>query len=313
MLLALRRAVDGSSEPGWPNLFVAGPPRTATTSLHRYLGQHPEIHMAPVKEPEYFGSAWDRNEDDPEQMAAKTEAYRALFEGAAEPVRGEVSISYLINPRTPERILDRCGPEVRVVIPLRDPIERAHSHWLFNRREHGEDRAFDRAVRDDLDGPGYDETRSVRGHYVRLGCYRDPVRRYRDVLGPDRVRVVLFEDLRSDLVGFLKEIAAFLDVDPAPMERFEQAHRYKQYGVPRNAVAAWLRESPTVKAVARAVLPRDVRDWLGNEALLSNPSKPPVPDRTRELLEGIYEPDVTGLEELLDRDLPELRKTWGSP
>src|SRR5918999_4531871 len=111
----------------WPNLFVVGAARAATTSLWRYLDEHHDIWMALVKEPNFFSGV-------PAVLAPTVHdeaSYLRLFApGAACKLRGEASTSYLWHEGVPAAI-KRASPEARIVISLRDPVERAYSaYWL---------------------------------------------------------------------------------------------------------------------------------------------------------------------------------------
>ena len=105
----------------WPNLFVVGAAKAGTTSLWRYLDQHPAIYMSPVKEPHYFSSFTPGL-----FPAVKDEGeYLRLFRDAGDaPLRGEASASYLWDAETPRRHPSR-SPDAKIVISLRDPVERA--------------------------------------------------------------------------------------------------------------------------------------------------------------------------------------------
>src|SRR5437763_505157 len=102
----------------WPNLFVVGAPKAGTTSLWLYLDRHPDIWMAPVKEPQFFSGLW-----------YDQDSYLRLFApGARFKLRGEASPSYLAKAGVAEAS-KRVSPDARIVIMLRDPVERAYSKY----------------------------------------------------------------------------------------------------------------------------------------------------------------------------------------
>lgn len=290
----------------WPNFFVVGVAKSATTSLHRYLGEHPDIYMAPDQETGTFSEAWDEVEDDPEGLERLTDAYLELFEGAGdEPVRGDTDPTYFWHPKAPARIAERVGTG-RFLVCLRDPIERTWSQWLMGMRmdhdyEHDDILA---QIEAELD-------RDVADRWlIRTNEYHRHLRDYFDRFGRDRVKVILLEDLKSDTLGTLQEVARFLEVDPDGMEQVDHETVHNPFGMPRNRVADWLRNSPVTQRLARALLPRSWRIYIGEHLLVEEQDKPPIDPEARELLQKVYEPQIEELEELLGRDLPELRRSW---
>lgn len=280
--------------PVWPNFFIVGGQRCGTTSLHRYLGQHPDIFMSLVKEPDFFSHP-DGDE----------EAYLALFRGAeGHPIVGEASTNYLTVPEAAGRIRRAC-PGARILVSLRDPVERAHSGYLSRVRDGREDRTFLNFVQDRV--AAWEET--GEDGFIENSAYHDHLTRLLETFGEDRVHAVLFDHLKEDPIDVLKGIAAFLDVDPAPMEDVDTSSAHNPFGVPRNAVAHFLRTSPTVRRIARLVLPRSWRIRLGEDVLLERVDKPPLDPKACELLWGICADQIDRVEELFGRPLPELRRT----
>lgn len=289
--------------PDWPNLFVAGAQKAASTSLHGYLDQHPEIYMSPEKAPAYF-SRLAEGETGP----GDEEAYLALFEGAeGYRLRGETSPSYLYHPDVPDLIHEKV-PDAKILVSVRDPIQRACSHYWRRVAGATEEAEFVDAVEREI----VDRKRGDRGMgYLHNSEYAEPVRRYIDTFGRDQVHVALLADLKDDPVAYFEEIFAFLEVDTGPAETIDTTHQRNTFrGIPYGGVAEKVRTSTTLKGVAQAVLPKGARDWLGNQLLLDKTGKPPIPEEAKAVLADHFEPDVAELEELLDRDLSKLRRSW---
>ncbi len=289
----------------WPNFFIPGAPKAGTTSLHRYLAQHPEIFMSEEKELHFFTRTWEDTEGDEEAMARAEEAYLARFDRGAElPVRGESTPGYLHWPGVAERIHAKV-PEARFLVSLRDPIERAHSDHAMMIRQGHDDRSFLEVIQAELSQPAGTERK-----HIDKGLYDEHLQRYWDVFGQDQVHVVLFEELRNDPLALLHDVAMFLHVDPQGMEQVDHDTVHNPGGQPRNALAQWLLTSEPVHRAARLILPKPWRIWLGDHALIREQEKPPLEPEAVELLVEVYEPVVANLEKMLARDLPELRRTW---
>src|SRR5262245_47722132 len=114
-----------------PNFLIIGANRSGTTSLHRYLGAHPQVFLPRIKEPHFF--MVDGIEIPPDRPDARTMArmvhtydeYQALFDSAAgKDAIGEASTGYLCHPNAPLRIHARL-PNVKLIAILRNPVERA--------------------------------------------------------------------------------------------------------------------------------------------------------------------------------------------
>ena len=139
-----------------PNFFIVGAPKAGTTSLYHYLDQHPQIYMSPIKEPNYFASEIrpenfceelqprvQRDQDELREylrgptfqkrfggIVAEWSDYLRLFQNAgAENAIGEASVCYLWS-QTAARNISAKIPSARIVMILRDPVERAFSQYL---------------------------------------------------------------------------------------------------------------------------------------------------------------------------------------
>ena len=112
-----------------PNLFIVGAMKSGTSSLHNYLATHPEIYMSEFKEPQYFA---DLGKDISRNQFPTEEAYLSLFKNAGNAkIIGESSTNYSKIPEftgVPQRI-KAFSPEAKIIYIMRDPIERALSHY----------------------------------------------------------------------------------------------------------------------------------------------------------------------------------------
>jgi hypothetical protein len=126
-----------------PQLLVLGAPKAGTTSLARWLDDHPDVAVTPKKELNFFSydGVWTLGLD----------WYRAQFPGDASTVAVDASPSYLSAPEAPARIRQTI-PDARLIAILRDPVDRtyAHYHWLLSWE--AESRRFEEVIRTELDG-----------------------------------------------------------------------------------------------------------------------------------------------------------------
>jgi hypothetical protein len=282
-----------SKPPPWPNLFVVGAGKAGTTSLWRYLGAHPEIFMSSLKEPCFFAkSTFPRITP----VVDRPEAYLRLFEGSRDAsLRGEASPTYLFSKQSPVAIRE-VSPGARIVISLREPVDRTHALYLQMVQIGAERRSFRQTVNDEIvrgiGGPPYvGETRYIRG-----------VERYLNAFG-DRVLVLFFEDLVAAPRETMRAVYEFLDVDPEFARQLEiTAHN--PFAVPRGWASARLIGSKRAREVARSLVPGFLQDRI-YRALLRPAEKPEPDSETVQMLSEIYEPDVLALARLLGRRFPE--------
>ncbi|HEX8121632.1 MAG TPA: sulfotransferase [Solirubrobacteraceae bacterium] len=291
-----------------PTFLVIGAGRSGTTSLHDYLGQHPDVFMSPVKEPRYFdfmdGASplpprgpfgdWIRH-----NAIFTRDAYEAQFAGGVGAVaRGESSPSYLTNPVVPARVRSVL-PDARLIAILRNPVERAYASYLGRRRD-GTTRARtfeDELLREERDAaapPPY-------SRLIAYGRYHRHLSRWREHFPAEHLRVHLTEDLRDEPERVLADLFAFVGVDPAFVP--DVTGQSGRTGIVRNPVLriAWER-SERARSRLRPALPARLRD-AAYARVMHDLVRPEMPPQTRARLVEAFRPDVLALQELLGRDL----------
>jgi hypothetical protein len=225
-----------------PNFLVIGAMKAATTSLHRYLREHPQVFMPAEKELDFFVAEkrWPRGRS----------WYEAQFAAADGAIAvGEASPSYTMYPQFPG-VADRVAellPQVRLVYSVRHPIERMRSHYLHE-VEKGRERApIGRALAADR-------------RYLDASRYAMQLERFLERVPAEHVLVITAEQLRDDRAATVRRVLAFLGVDPdwpgnLPLDR--EFHRTSDKRVRRPMVDAVLRV-PGTRTVA-GLAPRPLR------------------------------------------------------
>jgi hypothetical protein len=279
----------------WPNLFVVGAAKAGTTSVWRYLDQHPEIYMAELKEPHFFSGYHPPGRT----TVSDEEAYLGLFApGAEAKLRGEASPSYLWLASVAAPAIKRESPAARIVILLRDPVDRAYSAYWQAVRGGAESRSFLEAVRTELRDPSPDGTPS---RYVGRGVYADAVELYLDTF-PRAVHVAFFEELVADVPGELRRLFRFLGVDAGVAARIEP-RPHNVFTQPRTRAAGRVFNSPRARAAGRLLVPRPLRPQV-DRLLLTRSGRPEMVAESRAILTAHYTGDVERLRRVLGRDMP---------
>jgi len=274
-----RAGRDGPPSVTLPNLFVVGAPKCGTTSLHRYLGQHPMIAMSAVKEPKFFlaDGTRPRHRGPGDERACRAyvvdrDAYEALFAyPRGDPsYAGESSPYYLWSPDAAARIR-ALVPDARLVAILREPTMRAYSNWSDLREQGREKLDFASAL------AAEEERRKLDWEpfwfYRDLGLYGAQLTRLFDVFPRAQVKVVLTEDLTADPEGTVGDVFSFLGLEPLPTPlddvRLNQT-MYKPVDRRSRILEAMLehgqRARPVVPRFVRRVAREAVRRGLRSQA-----------------------------------------------
>ena len=281
-----------------PTFFLAGAPKSGTTSLYAHLGKHPEVYVSTVKEPHFFTAAHDGW---PKWGVQTMEEYAALFEGGQEcAVRGEGSTWYLYSPHAADAI-HRAVPDARFILSLRNPIERAYSAWAYNVEKGWEtELTFEEALAKEegrMREAGFWDR-----HYVHAGLYSEQVRRYVQRFSSDLVHVILSEDLRRNPDRVLAKMYDFLDVDASYVsDQTAEVHNRSRF--PRYSKLNRLLKNDRLRA-AMGLMPSGlVKKIKGVVGRANTKERPPISDSTRRMLAGRFRDDVHRLEEIVGMDL----------
>jgi hypothetical protein len=288
-----------------PNFVVIGAAKAGTTSLHGWLAQHPEIFVPRQKELHFFAADWLReNSKGPgdarvlQDLPPDWDAYLAHYEGAgAARAVGDVSPSYLVAPDAAGAIRARLG-DPRIVLLLRDPVQKAFSQYTHLLRDGRETLTFWEGLQAEPEriGKGY----GALWRYLAAAAYLEPTRRYLEAFGCERVKVILFDDLVRDPAAALRELFTFLGVDPGVA--IDTSEVRNRSGAPRSPALAALVNHPTLRRLARSVLPVGLVAKAGSKLTTMNTGEKPLLDeRSRDWLRVQLADDVRALEALLEQ------------
>jgi len=290
-----------------PNFLLIGAAKGGTTSLHRYLRQHPDIFMSERKELRFFPFENQRpdyrgpgDQEDILTIVTQVEDYRLHFEGSENfSVRGESSPLYLYLPNSAERI-SHYVPDAKLIAILRQPAERAYSHYLMLKRDGFETLGFAEALAAEDQRVG--EKWGHRWHYRRRGFYAAQLQRYFDQFPREQIRIYLYEDYVSDPIGLVQDVFRFLNVDDSFIPDMSVRHNESRIARSR-ALQVYLREPRATKNLLKPFIPRHFSRRLGDRLRDLNLTKPDFPEELRSKLNEIYRADIEKLQTMLGRDL----------
>ncbi len=293
-----------------PNFLVVGAAKCGTTSIYRLLSQHPSVYFPVLKEPRFFDSEMYKtlSQNDPrhDQLVRETvfslKQYKSLYADSQRfASRGDATATYLYNYRISiPRIKECLGDEVKIIIIIRNPVERACSAYRHLYMEGWEDRSFTECL--------LLEEQRKRENWSTLNLYRNSSNYYQQVSAFlesfNSVRVYMFEDFIINPQKTMDSITDFLDLSRLD---FDTRIRYNISGKPISK-SAYNGIVKLQKSIEGRVLAKSNRDLsgkvtrafeLGKQILMKDEKIDCSPsDGFRESFIG----DISSLEKLLNID-----------
>ncbi|MFC2114784.1 sulfotransferase [Bacteroidota bacterium] len=237
-----------------PNFFIIGAAKAGTTSLYRYLNQHPGIYFSPVKEPNFFstdikpesfksdyrkqtpilGNKYFKDKplkDVHLSFIRNEDYYFQLFENVKkETAIGECSTSYLFSTQAAKEIYS-FNPDARIISILRNPIERALSHYLMGVRFGYTSKPFRETIEEDMRAK--EKGWGISKLYIELGFYWEQLQRYIDLFNKNNLRFYLTDELTNNPQQLLSDVYHFLEVEDMEIQdngKFNEARipKYKK-------------------------------------------------------------------------------------
>ncbi len=269
-----------------PNLIIGGAQKSGTTSLHRLLASHADVYFPPApaapQEIHFFdieanfrkGLGW----------------YAELFSSQrGEAFVAQTSPLYLYLPQVPGRI-QAALPEVRLIFILRNPVDRAYSHYWHEVRYGWEWLPFEAAL--DGEAERIAQSFDARRHYsyVDRGRYDAQLRHFEEHFSRSQVLLLRHDDLKADQASVHRQLAEFLSIDPA---RFlvggETTIHHNGARMPR---------VPMIQRLVRPVRNRCPKvGYLVDRLNLRSAPYPPMSVETRRQLLDVFEPELVELQQ----------------
>ena len=282
-----------------PNFFIVGAPKAGTTNISYYLNLHRKVFVSKLNEPYYF-CKWDLpNNFKRESMIRDEVKYLELFKNAkTEKVIGEATPSYLHSPNSAYKIKERF-PDSKIIISIRNPIERAHSGYFSNEFMRKDNLSFREMI--DSHKKLMDKNEFYIYNILEPGFFSKHIKRFQDNFTSDKIKVIVFEDYVKNTEKSIESILEFLELD-TDFEFTEQPKR--GYRIPKNKISKMTLENKTIRKISTFFIPTVTRQQIGERFMLKETEKSVMSLKERNYLKEIYEDDVKKLEMLLHRDLP---------
>lgn len=306
-----------------PTFIVVGANKGGTTSIYHYLKQHKEVYLSPIKEPHFFSKDIDTNlfkkefahnklqdidkylsgdmkEEYHAAFIRDVEQYKKLFSKVQDQKAiGELSTSYLYSEVASKEIKNLI-PDCKIIICLRNPFERAYSHYRMNLWT-GNSNQFDfyNALVDD-----YNHTPKVWGNahlYTEIGLYYEQVRRYLDLFGKENVKIIFTEDMKKNATRVVKELYEFIGVDSTFIP--DTSTRYNEVFTPKYKNITWFLNKSGIRPLMKRLSPQFLKNIFVKVFYKGKGEKGEIPENAKQFMKEKFAEDISKLSNLLNKDL----------
>jgi hypothetical protein len=292
-----------------PNFLIVGAAKCGTSSLHNYLNQHPDVFMPSyneqgmkVKEPRFLIK--DLVKDRLHNGVWDLKSYQALFNNIVnEKAIGESTVLYLYYYNEAiKNIKKYLGDDVKIIIMLRNPTDRAYSAFQHVSRGLKEQNSFEEALKIEKGRMNKESSLTPMVMYKEMGLYHDMVRAYKENF--KNVHIIFYEDFRDDTEGEIKKIFKFLELSLSVNIDFVSRHnvggkRWKNEKIKH----VFVKNNPLKSALKKAI-PKSLRKGVRDKLISASTDKvAPMKENTRVKLNEFFKEDVKKLSDLLNRDL----------
>ena len=289
-----------------PNFMCLGASKSGTTTLYDILRQHYQIYTPSFKEPHFFDIIDNFNNG----LSWYEKTY---FKKADRKIIADFTPSYFFDRHAPKRIFDSLGAKVKFLVIIRNPVDRAYSHYLHSKRDFHETENFERSLDLEHDRLHYYEKKSdylsyLRHSYIHQGLYSKMLERYLHYFSLDNFLFIHFEDdflQCRDLT--IRRILDFLEIDnsialntairsnPASKEKSKWLKRLMNK-------KAWWRD--IIKFILPYVKLRQIiRNRIQRMNIIEYKPEPLNQELKSELLEIYFRKDIVNLERILNKKM----------
>jgi len=277
------------------DFICAGAQKSGTTTLFNMLSQHPSVYMPRRKELYFF--------DDERNFKKGYIWYESLFEEDSDlQVKGDITPDYILFPKCAKRILN-YNPDVKILIMLRNPADRAFSHYQMKKRDTEENKSFSEALKSEAERTGRGYRSMMKYSYLQRGFYYKQLKPYFDLFPPENIKIIIFEEFIKDIINHMGEIEMFLEI-PCVM-KYDLSKKTNEGYLPKRRYIAYIKRHliRPVRGIYNKVIPQKIREKVSHATDAGILPKENLAADIRTRLMAIYHDDIKNLENLINRDL----------
>ena len=275
-----------------PNFFIVGTPKGGTTSLFNYLEEHPEVYVPVLKEPHFFSVPEVLDTYYKTTIIKDENTYLKLYKDVKEQKAiGDLSTSYLFNKNSAKRI-KKFNPDARIIMVLRNPVDRAISHYLMDYNLGYIDVPFSKIIQDK-------EKYSIfYREYIKLGYYETQVKNYYNLFDKSKILIVLSDELFSHPLKTISRIYNFIGVSKSYIPNTQNI--YNQYSKPKfKFIKKLIRSKKTMYILNH--LPKGIKGTIKSK-MYSDAEKPEF-NKEKDFLKLLFRENVIKTSAIIEKDL----------
>ena len=292
-----------------PNFLIVGAAKSGTSSLHNYLNQHTDVFMPSynneamkVKEPRFLIK--DLVQYRLHNGVWNFEEYRSLFSDVKDEMAvGESSVLYLYyHQHAIKNIKYYLGNEVKIIIMLRNPTDRAYSAFQHVSRGFKENYSFEESLSIEKGRMEREENLTPMVMYKEMGMYYEMVKSYKNSF--KNVHVIFYEDFRDNIQAEMNKVYTFLSISKS--RKIDLSTRYNVGGKRwKNKIMKYIfMKDSLIQSILKLAIPISFRKVIRNKLInLSTNPVLPIKDETRKMLNDHFKEDIQKLSLLLNKDL----------
>jgi len=279
----------------FPDFFIVGASRAGTTSLYEYLKKNPKIFMPSRKEPHFFSPNINQQMQGVVIPITNEKEYLALFKNAKNDQKiGESSVTYLTDPDSPSAIYKK-NPNAKIIIILRNPIERTISDYLFQLNLGTEKQSFEKAIERDLKN-----IEKVKKSFVKTSLYSQHLNNYFKIFPKNQIKILIFEDFIKNPQQSVYDILRFLGINV--FHNFDNIV-HNEYKVPKGTIQKFILNNETLQKLAVKILPTNMILSVSGGLLLKKENKPDIAKFDTNSLKSLFLEDKKLLESMLNKKI----------
>jgi hypothetical protein len=285
-----------------PNTVLIGAQKAGTTALYNWISQHPEVYGdQAMKDFPFFCDSryFDKGEDWFAARFSKWNGERIILHGY---------VHYLFFAKETAARLKAFNPDLKLLVVLRNPAERAYSAYLQARKTGNElIPSFDTAIDYELSGNLHSFKDIANRSYISHGRYSESIRTFYKYFDPKQIKIALYDELKDNPEGSCREFFEFLSVDNNHISKITSDN---EYGVPKSRLVQGLIRKGIKWPLIREIIPINMRirsRQIIRKINTRKGEKPLLESSTWQRLDNLYKTEIGHLESLLDKDLSSWR------
>lgn len=283
-----------------PNTILLGAQKAGTTSLFNWIGQHPDVFAPPgMKDYEFFS----RDDVFSQNLFSFSKAFSRH---SNEKIILHGCTNYIYFSKKSSERISQTIPDARMLLVLRNPIDRAYSAYWDARKVAVETcLSFEDAIdleQKRIEHGNFKEISSLT--YISHGFYARQIEWYYKVFSKDKIKIILFDDIKNSPLDTIREIFYFLEIE----ENFQPNFQIKnEAGLPKSVALQKLLQKVKMPKIIRPLIPiekvSDIKTKIIRNLNVKRTGYPQMNNDTYSKLYEVYKKEIEALEVIIKKDL----------